>query len=74
VDDEGLTHLRCCKSLRELTLYGTSVTAAGIEDIIALPSLTTVSVPKEWSVETVAQLRAENPSLTVIQQRIVIPR
>lgn len=74
VDDEGLTHLRGCTNLRELMLCGTSVTAAAIEDIIALPSLTTVSVPKEWSVETVARLRAENPSLTVIQQRIVISR
>lgn len=74
VDDDGLKHLKDCNRLRELMLYGTNVTPAGIKHFNALPSLSTVSVPKEWSVNSVARLRAEYPNLTVVQQRVTIPR
>lgn len=74
VGDDGLKHLRNCEMLRELTLCGTDVTAAAIKHLVELPSLSTVSVPQEWSAAEVAQLRAECPNLTVLQQRVTIPR
>jgi hypothetical protein len=74
VDDDGLKHLRNCNSLRELTLYGTKVTAGGIKHLVELQGLSKISVPKEWSPNTVAELMAERPNLTVIQQRVTIPR
>lgn len=74
VDDDGLKHLHACDSLRVLSLFGTEVTARSIKDIVELPGLSQISLPEEWSDNSVAELMSERPDITVIQQRLTIPR
>lgn len=74
VDDAGLKHLHDCNKLRILSLCETNTTADGIEELIAIPSLSAISVPQTWSAEVVAALKSEHPNVTVFQQRIVLPR
>lgn len=61
VSDDGLKHLINCNKLRELSLYDTEVTAAAIKHLSLLPSLSMVSVPKEWSVDSVTEFKAKCP-------------
>lgn len=74
IDDDGLVHLRNCKLLREVSLFDTNVTEDGVKHLRALPNLSMVSLPKEWTPKNVAYLKTECPNLTVIQERVTLPR